>query len=262
MLSVGYRQIVGLDDKSVGTCPPYRGECADELVRVSHLRRMDRNPQGSRCELYFPEIALRGGIEWIPKIAKARSPGDSLLQQLEPLSYDVARHPGQSGDVSSGARQAVDKTAANRVAGSDHDDGYRTRCLLEGENLGCTGRYQDIGLGADQFAGDFRKEIWPLRRVPAQLNLDILTLDITPVAKPLTECLDRLQCPPFGPVLTKPIRGTRVGCCAWDGAEGRRIARTRIATLSACRVIGSPCLPKQALTARSRRRAHSSYQID
>src|SRR4029453_7929343 len=118
---------------------------------------------------------------------------ESLLEKFELFAGEIWRDVGQSRDISSRARQAVDDPLGYRVRGCSHDDRDRVCGLLCGQRCGAGRCDDDVQFETNHFVGEAWKSISTVLPVPA-FNHDILALDPSVVAKPLQKYFFPRRC--------------------------------------------------------------------
>ena len=138
--------------------------------------------------------------------------GQHLLEQFQPFAAQLAREPGNTGNVAARMRQAINEPGRDRVLICFMTIGIvLVACLADRIADGSTTTMTST------FRHKFRNEVWGSFEIPfgmAILNLDILALNVTEVPSALVE-----RHLPHGlhgapKLVTYPIRGVFAGCCA------------------------------------------------
>lgn len=142
-------------------------------IRGSHLQGLKPQSQGQRGSLRLFEFEDFGRSRRIPEHGHARKVRDHLLEQPQPFSDEIGREDSQSGDVSSWARKASDKTGSDWIT-TDHDDGNRGCCFFGRLCCQSTDRNDHINLETDQLSSKLWKPITFAFSVPV-LDDDVLT---------------------------------------------------------------------------------------
>src|SRR5262245_24168447 len=114
---------------------------------------------------------------------------NNLLEQLETLPGQFGTKDGKPRDISPRSRKAADKTGAHRIANACHDDGNGAGRLLECAGTRSPLRHDDVDVEADQLRREAREGIeHPF--CPSVLDDDILSFQVTEIAKALPKCLN------------------------------------------------------------------------
>jgi hypothetical protein len=125
----------------------------------------------------------------IPKGTNPSGFGNGLLEDLKTFRVQLqACQVCPSSDVPSGARQARDEPAPNRIGDKPDDDRYRRGRLLGRQGRWCGRGEDEVNLETDEVSSELGKPILLSLRV-ANVNGNVLALVPAELAKSSTECL-------------------------------------------------------------------------
>src|SRR5262245_53365938 len=175
-LSISERERVFDGNQRVGVLLSRCRECTIEVVRASHLQRLNLYPQCPACGLRLFEDNSGIRIGRIPKHSHTRKSGKQLLEQFQALATEVRHHEAHACDVAAGSRQAGDEPTAQRVTGRHRDNGDRCGCPLGRERPERSNCHDDIDVEANQLCCEFRQPFEPILR-KAALERDVFPLD-------------------------------------------------------------------------------------
>src|SRR5262245_28393121 len=122
-------------------------ECGEAALDRFGVVRGDRyylHPERWRRALDGTELTHAGGICWVSKYRHPRDLGRDLFEQLQPFGADRELVHGEAGGVAARPRQAIDKTAADRIGDQYENDRHHAGCLPHGPSTRCGGRQDDI----------------------------------------------------------------------------------------------------------------------
>ena len=74
---------------------------------------------------------------------------------------NIRHHKRRSGDVGARIRETFDKPRGHRIAHQRHDNRYRRRCLLKGEQRLCVRAYNHVNLEPDELSRQLEKALVP-----------------------------------------------------------------------------------------------------
>jgi hypothetical protein len=155
-----------------------------------HRRLLDGNAAGSR-------VAAQplNGVDRIPagrirQHADARQARNELLQELEPLAFDLCVEGGQSGDVAARAGETAHCSDANGVPYRRHHNRDCRRRTLRSEGGRRTPGQDQIGVAFYKAGCECRIALL-LALGEALLKANVLALAIAQITKALAECLQR-----------------------------------------------------------------------
>jgi hypothetical protein len=99
---------IGEGDQRIGFLAQDRREGAIELLGREHLRRGQRLPDASRCDLrVFPLDDLRLIVR-IPQDHDAGGARNDLFEKFHPLAREIGGERAHAGDVAAGMRETGD----------------------------------------------------------------------------------------------------------------------------------------------------------
>ncbi len=159
-----------------------------EIVGAPYLQRMQLDSQLPCRELNFFPIEYRTWVLWIPEHRHTRELGNHFPEQIQPFSSQLRTHLGQPCNVAAGPRQALNQPTGNRVIVTRHNDRDCPGSFFGSQRSGTSGSDDDINLETDEIGCEVREAITTTLRI-AVLDGDVLALDPSEVAEPLTECL-------------------------------------------------------------------------
>src|SRR5262245_56805172 len=108
------------------------GDAALDRFGVVHGDRYYLHPERWRRALDGTGLTHAGGIRWVSKYRHPRDLGRDLFEQFEPFGADRELVHGEAGGVAARARQAIDKTAADRIGDQYEYDRHHAGCLSHG----------------------------------------------------------------------------------------------------------------------------------
>lgn len=127
--------------------------------------------------------------------SKAPEARDELPESLELLARKLGADAGDTSDVASGPPQAHHESATYWVSSWRHDDRNRTRRVFRRLHRGRLEGDDDVDFEANQFGGESSGSIAKALR-GAPLDEDVLSLDVSMLAKAVTDRLAHGICQP------------------------------------------------------------------
>ena len=126
------------------------------------------------------------GIREVDPYRHPRHRGSSLLEELEGFGDHAGREGRQARDVASRSRQAGHKPAPDGITDGNHDDRGCLRRLLGRQGRRRARGNEDIYLETNQLGRQAGESVGRPWCAPA-FNDDVLALDVTELAQPLTQ---------------------------------------------------------------------------
>src|SRR5215475_7313263 len=111
-------------------------------------------------------------------------PGDSLVQQFNPLAGSIGQLVRQAGDVATRTRQTSDQSGANRIPRDRKDDRYGGCSLLSHERVFVPAGKHNIHIEPNEFGHDLSSAFGATLR-PSILDREGATLDPAEIAQTL-----------------------------------------------------------------------------
>src|SRR5215813_13734874 len=180
-------EVVGMDHKCVS--PPLH-EARKGRVDLSSRaggEKLDLRTNGRRRSLHIFLQRFSSRILRIDEYPKVRGCRQQLVQEPEPLGYQLVAHGVDTGDVAARSAEALDKAELDRVQAEAEDDRNRRGCGFGRERRGRAARCGDDSYpAADEIGHQFRKsgKVVPC---PAVFNCYVLTLDVAGFAQSFAE---------------------------------------------------------------------------
>src|SRR5215470_12030665 len=157
-----------------------------DLLGRTHTHNSQLDRERGRCRLKLLDRPWMKWRVWIPQHCNPGKPWDHLLEQLQPLSTELAHHSRETGDVAARVREVCHQAGSDWIADAGHDDGDSGRCALD--RLGCERSvyYDHFDLALHQFGGQCRDlGIVAIRESP--IDHHIAPLDIPLFAQRLSK---------------------------------------------------------------------------
>src|SRR5262245_57261925 len=127
----------------------------------------------------------------IPNYSNEADPRQRFLEELEPLTDDLkVDTPSHPGHIPARARETRNEAKLDRIRGAQHDDWNRPGGLLRRQGRGGRSGCDRIDIQPNKFSRKVSQTIgFSLRE--SMLNYDVLALDPSEFAEPLSKSLNR-----------------------------------------------------------------------
>ena len=147
---------------------------------------MEGEAQGFRRHPRLLQSDHHRRIARIRQYRDTREVRHDFLEELQPSPAQLGSQLGQACDVPTRPRQAGDEARAQGIAGAQHHDRDRSRCLLELSEGTAYSRDENVDLEAYQFCCHCRKPI-EVTVAPETLDDQVLPLDVTELPQALVK---------------------------------------------------------------------------
>src|SRR5262245_37139546 len=162
LASLRQHEIVGRDQNRIGARPVQPNESALDLITVVDLNQLENDAQLLRRGAKLLQHDVEKWIGGVAQNADAGKAREQVLEQLEPLHFEIDILRGKSGDIALRAREVGDDADADRV-GDHHDDRDRRGRLLGGERRGRSPGHDDVDRERNQKAASISRGVLALR---------------------------------------------------------------------------------------------------
>ena len=220
LLSLAHEDRVHQDDEPVRALTRHCHEGLLDLAGITRPHRLKAYPRGRR--LGRSQLSRVAGIGRIPEDGYSRHLGHDFREQLQLLPHQCLRDDGRSRDVSSGPREAGNKSRLHGIDCSCHDDGNGPGRLLGGPSRRQPPyRYDDVNLRLNQVGGQAGK-LFVLPLGPSAHDRDVLTFHVANLAERLPKDVERMLDLGVGRRKRREITDAKHSLRRLRGSGGRR----------------------------------------